>query len=123
MKQIQFTIDAFGSDGLLKEGYEVRYRNGTNPDFVKPYYNLFIISVTNDGSVIRHFDSGLNKNGFREKEFDLTMYRRTRTADEVAREWMDKNGFKNSSWEAHHDYQKKMFIGLVQAGMDEMINP
>ncbi len=114
MKQIPFTLEAFGPDGLLKEGYDIKYRNGKKPDFVKPYDNLFIISVTDDGSVVRHFDSGLNKNGFPEKEFDLFMYRRTRTAPEVAMSLM--------FWHDLTPSGQKGMIDAVQAGMDEMSN-
>jgi hypothetical protein len=44
MKQIQFTLDAFGPDGLLKEGYSVTGEQGKKIDFIRKY-GLEIIIV------------------------------------------------------------------------------
>lgn len=108
MKQIPFTLEAFGPDGLLKDGYEVKTIHGLRIDFIKVYGD-YISIVTSEGTAYSNLKSGT---------FKINMYRRTRTAEEVAREKYniiyDPNIEFDSLWDRHN------IIALVQAGMDEM---
>jgi hypothetical protein len=108
MKQIEFTLDAFGPDGMLKEGYEVTYHD-LKLLFIK--YNKgrrTIAIVFPDGSA-QEFQESF------EFSDSLKLYRRTRTAEEVAREVVGKN-----IWNTISEADKRIRIRYTQAGMDEM---
>jgi hypothetical protein len=111
MKQIPFTLEAFGPDGLLKDGYEVRRRDGGSVLFVK-YYNGCVFCVHEHCTT-----SFMHKNGLAtlsiESNNDLLMYHRTRTAEEVAKQLQVSN--PNTSM-----IFKDWLVLAVQAGMDEM---
>lgn len=120
MKQIPFTLEAFTPDGMLKDGYEVRYK-GCKVNFVKYYKQQDIISgVDETGDVFSTHDVfstySLVVNGG-----PYQMYRRTRTAEEVAKETSVK--IKESpEWDRMGDAQQILRRLYVQAGMDEMKN-
>jgi hypothetical protein len=110
MKQIQFTIDAFGPDGLLKDWYEIRHIDGRRTHFVRAYGpNILIV-----------FDDGVN-NWYTEKSQNIILYRRTRTAEDVARD--TTNNLYITKWEELDEISQLLRIDYVQAGMDEMTKP
>ncbi len=111
MKQIPFTLDAFGPDGLLKDGYEVKYVE-MDLHFVRLYKGEtdYISTVLSNGAAYDYIEP---ENPL------LTMYRRTRTADEVANEvWNSRAVGKKEGYTL-----TELIIRAVQAGMDEMTKP
>jgi hypothetical protein len=105
MKQIPFTLEAFGPDGLLKDGYIVKDQDGCPYDFIKFY----------GGTLTFVYCTGGTGNCFVDN-FTGQLYRRTRTAEEVAKEIWD-NRFKLMPDGFGIEQLRE---ALVQAGMDEM---
>ncbi len=107
MKPIPFTLDAFGPDGMLKEGYVVK---GSYPlDYVKRFRHGIAV-VFSDGSCDRYDDSRFKST--------FTMYRRTRTPEEVARDVHYK--FSQCKWDDLSVLDRDQRITYVEAGMDEI---
>ncbi len=113
MKQIPFTIDAFGPDGLLKEGYEWRRWDGVKAVFAGyfPERN-HIAFVFEDGDNMTWAKVSEYKGN--DKKPIAVLYRRTRTADDVVVE------LAGEYWDQLSHDEKIIRKIHVQAGMDEM---
>ncbi len=119
MKQIPFNHELINSPGIT-----VKYRDGSQPDFVK-VYNGFIRTIDSKGNSPAHSTKGEVTGSH---PHDLLMYRQLRTAEEVAREvyeearkeypaYSEWGGTSTSSCRA-----RELAVKLVQAGMDEAGN-
>ncbi len=120
MKQIPFNHELLNTPGIT-----VKYRDGSQPDFVKVYGNV-IRSMDNNGCLHINYLKGKRYNDNANDPHDLLMYRQPRTAEEVAREvWFDCPYLLNTnfpSWQLLSVEQQRVMIALVQAGMDEVKN-
>ncbi len=119
MKQIPFNHELLNTPGIT-----VKYRDGSEPDFVKVYDNA-IRSMEASGEDYVHKLTGRLYQAY-EQSHDLLMYRQPRTAEEVAREvyeearkeypaYAEWGGTSTSSCRA-----RELAVKLVQAGMDEL---
>jgi hypothetical protein len=119
MKQIEFTLEAFGPDGMLKDVYElVHPKQGKVLACKLTTHNSSIGVLLENGNAGSYF--------YQESNFPLILYRRPRTAEEVAREvrekWrqMQANPKAWTPFDEMCEEAQRERIDAVQAGMDEM---
>ncbi len=109
MKQIPFSLEAFGPDGLLKEGYEP----SNDIEYIKYFQEYDRLAVIYKDGSAGHYRPHLFTNRI--------LYRRNRTAEEVARDWSNSQEGVDV-WSNLPPMIRKIRTSLIQAGMDEMKN-
>jgi hypothetical protein len=112
MKQIPFNPELIGTPGITVKV------DGEVPDFIKYYPNQSYPVVVIDKAGISY--------AYAKKAEYLTMYRQTRSAEEIAKE-VYKNLTSDSqldhtfnNWDRLTVFSQKFYTALVQNGMDEV---